>query len=283
MSAAPQFMLASMHSQSNTLDPTPTSGSGGSSTEGVGAAATSTASAAASTGAGSGAISGEGEESGVSEGIISRLRSRWPHIKTYTVYLGVGVGVLFVIKIGLAVVDFFATLNFLDVGEVSFIAGLICGAGAAGCALLGTRVLRLRPEAVFKLALQRISTDPTCINYMGAPITTGSFRAYSYLGGHPRFSLVPGVSKTQHAAHTRAVGSGFAWWDRVWVPKRLQLFFQITGGRGVVGMASAEVERNWRGDHRFTLLSIDVEGSGDRIVLEGDTDYRIYKGIIKLR
>ncbi len=68
----------------------------------------------------------------------------------------------------------------------------------------------------------------------------------------------------------------------------LQMMFQVVGSNGVTGMATAEVEKNWRGDHKYNLLSIDlVEGrdptQAERIILEGDPSYRIYKGVIKLR
>jgi hypothetical protein len=59
-------------------------------------------------------------------------------------------------------------------------------------------------------------------------------------------------------------------------------FFQVTGSNGAIGMVSAEVEKNWRGDHTYNLLSVDLQ-QGERIVLEGDVNYQIYKGIIKLR
>ena len=64
--------------------------------------------------------------------------------------------------------------------------------------------------------------------------------------------------------------------------------FQVVGDNGVTGMATAEVEKNWRGDHVYNLLSVDlVDGrdnsAAERIILEGDPSYRIYKGIVKLR
>jgi hypothetical protein len=67
-----------------------------------------------------------------------------------------------------------------------------------------------------------------------------------------------------------------------------QIMFQVVGDNGVTGMATAEVEKNWRGDHVYNLLSVDlVDGrdnsAAERIILEGDPSYRIYKGIVKLR
>lgn len=57
----------------------------------------------------------------------------------------------------------------------------------------------------------------------------------------------------------------------------------MTGSNGQVGMVSAEVEKTWRGDFGYNLLSIDLQDRGERIVLEGDVNYQIYKGVIKLR
>jgi hypothetical protein len=198
----------------------------------------------------------------------------WPRIKTYMVWVGVGVGVLFVIKGGLGIVDFFATLNFLDVGEVAFLAGLLTGIGTVVCGWLGTRFLRLRPEPIFQQALKRLSTDSTVINYLGNNIESGSFRAYSFLNGNLRLTTKQKINNTN-------LNGIYKYWQ----PRRLQLFFQISGNKGIVGMASAEVEKNWRGDHKFNLLSVDLDSNtgGERIVLEGPLDYRIYKGIIKLR
>ena len=51
----------------------------------------------------------------------------WPRIKTYSVWVAVGSGVLLVFKLGLNIVDFFATVSFLDVGEVAFLGGLAVG------------------------------------------------------------------------------------------------------------------------------------------------------------
>lgn len=46
--------------------------------------------------------------------------------------------------------------------------------------------------------------------------------------------------------------------------------------------------QNWRGDHSYNLLAVDlVDGrdssEAERIILEGDPSYRIYRGVIKLR
>ena len=116
----------------------------------------------------------------------SQSSQSWPRIKTYSVWVAVGSGVLLVFKLGLNMVDFFATVSFLDVGEVAFIGGLVSGLGVAGCAALGTRFLRLRPEPIFQHALKRLSADQTVAAYMGRTLTTSEFRAYNFVEGSIR-------------------------------------------------------------------------------------------------
>ena len=204
---------------------------------------------------------------------INRVLASWPHIKTYSVWVLVGTGMLFVFKAGLNLVDFFATINFLDVGEVAFIAGLVSGVGLVGCGWLGTRFLRLRPEPIFQHALKRLNTDSTVVQYMGRQITPSNFRAYSFVNGAVRMT----EEQRERARIAKATGI-----YKYWQPKRLQLFFQVTGSNGAIGMVSAEVEKSWRGDHSYNLLSVDLQ-TGERIILEGDVNYKIYQGVIKLR
>lgn len=236
----------------------------------------------------------------------------WQRLKTYLVWLSVGGGVLLVFKAGLRMVDFMATISFLDVGEVAFLSGLLSGIGVAACAVLGTRFLRLRPEPIFQHAMRRIANDETVAAYMGRTIKSSDFRAYNFVDGH----LIAGP---EARAAAKLKGGIYKYYR----PKRLQvrpcccccndlvkqmcidallshsfllsfsalhpqIMFQVVGDNGVTGMATAEVEKNWRGDHVYNLLSVDlVDGrdnsAAERIILEGDPSYRIYKGIVKLR
>lgn len=142
----------------------------------------------------------------------SSLTLSWSRVKTYSVWLGVGVGVMFVFKLGLNMVEYFATINFLDVGEVAFMAGLLSGVGIVGCAALGTRFLRLRPEPIYQHAMKRITADPTVAAYMGQQINAGSFRAYSFLNGSVRMT----AEQREKAVQQTGI-------YKYWQPKRLQM------------------------------------------------------------
>lgn len=143
---------------------------------------------------------------------FNQVINAWPRIKTYTTWVFVGTGMLFVFKFGLNTIDFFATLNFLDVGEVAFISGLVSGVGLVACGWAGTRFLRLRPEPIFQNALRRINSDSTVVQYMGQKIVPGSFRAYSFVNGAPRV--------TQEQRDRARIKTGVY---KYWQPKRLQL------------------------------------------------------------
>lgn len=143
------------------------------------------------------------------------------------------------------------------------------------CGWLGTRFLRLRPESIFQAALKRINSDATVKTYMGHQISPSQFRAYSY---------VPGSLRMTQEERDRALARGMKGVHKWWRPKRLQLFFQVQGSNGVLGMCSAEVEKSWTGETAYNLLAIDLATQGqERIVLEGDPHYSIYKGVIRLR
>jgi len=199
-------------------------------------------------------------------------------LKTYGVWVIVGFGVLTVVKGGLSIVDFFSSISFMDVGEVAFLGGLVTGIGVMACVWAGSRALRLRPEPVFRQAMQRVQADETVRSFMGQRIVPGSFRAYSLVPGGIRLS-----EEERELAEKNRKGV-----YKYLRPKRLQLFFQVNGSDGVNGMVSAEVEKTWRGEHAYNLLSVELEqkadgGGGERIVLEGPLDREIYKGVIKLR
>jgi hypothetical protein len=201
----------------------------------------------------------------------------WAHIKTYSIYIALGAGVLVVFKIGLNLMEFMASVSLFDVGEVAFVGGVLTGLGVAACAVLGSRWLRLRPEPCFKHAMSRISSDATVAAYMGNTLKSSEFRAYNYVD--------PSVRLGQQQRAAAATKSGLY---KYWQPRRLQLMFQVSGSNGVTGMCTAEVEKTWRGDHQYNLLSVDLidgrdNSAAERIILEGDPSYRIYKGVVKLR
>ena len=204
----------------------------------------------------------------------------------------VGVGVL-VLRAGLWVVSFFSSLDFADVGEAAFFAGLFTGLAVVGVALLGRRALTLRPEAVYQDALKQVLNDVTVRSFLGSELHTGAFRAYSFLPGSLRLpgvttgttaasSIAPAAVTTLPATATSGSSALLARLQSYWRPRRLQLFFQVTGDTGEHGMVSAEVEKV-RGTHKYNLLCVDVLNTGQRIVLQGDAAYSIYQGVIRLR
>lgn len=138
----------------------------------------------------------------------------WTRFKTYMVWIAVGGGVLMVFKVGLNIVDFFANVSFLDVGEVAFVGGLVTGLGVAVCAVLGTRFLRLRPEPIFQHALKRLSSDATVTQYMGSTLTSSEFRAYNFLDGGIR-----GVNSVAASTSRRPQTGLYKYYQ----PKRLQV------------------------------------------------------------
>lgn len=145
----------------------------------------------------------------------------WAHVKTYAVYASIGGGMILVFKGGMNVLDFFATLNFLDIGEVAFITGLLSGFGLVACGWAGTRFLRLRPEPIYQHALRRLNNDAIVRQYMGHTIEAGSFRAYSFVPGTLRM--------TQEQRQKAAAATGIA---KYWQPKRLQMSVAQIGGGG---------------------------------------------------
>ena len=124
--------------------------------------------------------------------------------------------------------------------------------------------------------------------YLGSELRTGAFRAYSFVPGSIRWGQAGGAAEAA-VPSVPAAGTGAGWGGRAmatlgswWRPRRLQLFFQVTGGSASHGMVSAEVEKV-RGSQRYNLLCVDVLNTGQRIVLRGDPTYSIYQGVIKLR
>ena len=212
--------------------------------------------------------------------LIARWEQWKPRIVSYLwIAAIVGVGIL-VLRAGLWVVSFFSSLDFADVGEAAFFAGLLTGLAVVGVALLGRRALTLRPEYVYQDALKQVLNDVTVRSFLGSELHTGAFRAYSYLPGSLR---LPGVTTGTTASTSIAVpavtvipaSTTTSTWSALlarlrsyWQPRRLQLFFQVTGNTGEHGMVSAEVEKV-RGTHKYNLLCVDVLNSGQRIVLQG--------------
>ena len=248
-------------------------------------------------------------------GKAAPLLARWEEWRPRVVsYLWIGAVVLtgvVILRAGLWVVGFFSSLDFADVGQVAFFAGLLTAFGLVLLASLGRRALTLRPEAVYHEALKQVLNDVTVRAFLGSELRSGAFRAYSFLPGGIRWPQSP----TSNAAANRSAqspsaspssstpassptsvpvgsaGSSAGGWSGAgvasavlgyWRPRRLQLFFQVTGDTGEHGMVSCEVEKV-RGQAKYNLLAVDILNTGQRVVLRGDPTYSIYQGVIKLR
>lgn len=215
----------------------------------------------------------------------SRTWTEWkPRIITYF-YIGSAlfVGVL-ILRGGLYFVNFFTSLDLADVGRWGFVAGLATGVGLVGTAMLTRRVLSLRPESVYQDALKQVLNDITVRSFLGNSIKTGSFRAYSFVPGSVRMPGTITAAEAEPVVDAVAAANP-SWLDRLskyWKPRRLQLFFQITGSDGNHAMCSAEVQKV-RGSMQYNLLCVDILNTGQRVVLMGSPDYQIYQGVIKLR
>ena len=227
-------------------------------------------------------------------GSLVAVWDQWkPRIVSYLwIAAIVGVGIL-VLRAGLWVVSFFSSLDFADVGQAAFFAGLFTGLAVVGVAVLGRRALTLRPEQVYQDALKQVLNDVTVRSFLGSELHTGAFRAYSYLPGSLRLpgvttgttaasSIAPSTLPSVPASSTSTSSALLTRLKSYWQPRRLQLFFQVTGNTGEHGMVSAEVEKV-RGTHKYNLLCVDVLNTGQRIVLAGDPSYSIYQGVIRLR
>ena len=225
-------------------------------------------------------------------GRAAPLVARWQRWKPRLVtYLWVGAALLLGVAIlrgGLWVVSFFSSLDFADVSQVAFVAGLLTAAILMGVGALARRALTLRPEAVYADALRRVLGDATVRAYLGSELRTGAFRAYSFVPGSIRWGQ-GGAAAEAVVPPAAAEGTGAGWGVRAmaalgswWRPRRLQLFFQVTGDAASHGMVSAEVEKV-KGSYSYNLLCVDVLNTGQRIVLRGDPTYSIYQGVIRLR
>ena len=223
-------------------------------------------------------------------GSLLRSWESWrPRVVSYLWLAGGLLCCLLILRAGLWLVAFFSRLDFADVSEVAFVAGLLTGLGLLLVFTLGRRALTLSPEAVYRDALSQVVNDPTVRSHLGDKVSSGAFRAYSFLPAAIRWPALTqpssSSSSSDPAPSPPSSPSTPSLLSRVrsyWRPRRVQVFFQVTGTESRHAMVSAEVEK-LRGSQRYTLLCIDVLDSGQRVVLQGDPHYQIYQGLIKLR
>jgi hypothetical protein len=212
-------------------------------------------------------------------------------VKTYLIIGGVITGIVIVLNAGLSIIEFFSTLNFLDVGEISFLAGMATAWGLSLVLYLANRSWRISPELVYNEAIKRVLNDNRIKQRLGMEIAAGTFKAYSFIPGAIRWSSSDRLAASRTISiHQQATGqliqpNSFAYkYLQVYQPKKFQLFFQINNkANSQHAMVSSEVEKSYNGTLIWNLLAVDLLESGDRVVLAGDPDYKIYQGIIKLR
>jgi hypothetical protein len=184
-------------------------------------------------------------------------------------------------------------------------AGVISGSVLVLVVMGGIRAWQIRPDAVYSIAMKKVLNDIRIQHILGDQIKTAAFKAYSFVPGHIRWSpqdraqarlamelhrasneysdlkVTIDHEKAKHSTLKKLFNERFLLWYK---PKSLQLFFQLNStDNSVHAMVSAEVEKTFRGELVWNVLAVDFMDSGDRIVVEGDPDLSIYKGIIKLR
>lgn len=219
---------------------------------------------------------------------IARLQSTYSkHKPKLLFYIRISGGILFLYTLftgTMYIIDFFTTINFLDVGQAMFIAGFIVALGMSGVIYGINRLITIKPDTVYNLVTSRI-LNPANTYYiqthgiLGDQLQLGEFRAYSYIKPSWRSAIQRKQYTTQLPNYSiKSI------WLRYYQPKRLQLFFSLNGSKGQ-GIVSCEVENQFTGSARprFILLSIDNITTQQRVVLYGDANYSIYRGIIKLR
>jgi len=178
------------------------------------------------------------------------------------------------LQAGMWLVSFLSNINFVEVGHVAYIAGIVTGFLLVGAVGVGQRILVIRPEPVYRKMLKDLSGNARAVQALGESITGGRFRAYSVLDGGFRLRAEPGKT--------------YDGWQRWWRPRRLQMLFTASGSRGVTSLVIGEVQNDYRGRPFYNLFALEtLDGKGaataqPRIVLEGDPKYSIQHGPIRL-
>lgn len=101
--------------------------------------------------------------------------------KTYLIWGSVGLSLIFLLRAGLGIVNYFATINFLEVGEISFLGGIITGMGMMGVIIYGMRLASLSPDRLFSMSFKRIQSDAVIAQYFTSSVTPMQFKAYNQL------------------------------------------------------------------------------------------------------
>jgi len=189
-----------------------------------------------------------------------------PRFKSYAVFALVGSACYIVFKSGLWVIEFMASINFADVGQVSYVAGLLSAGLLVLSFRIGARFLTLRPDVVTRQMLKKVCLNPQVEAEIGKQIRQIGFQASQQTNAAVRWRAEPGVT--------------YYGWDRYIKYRNLHLFFQINGEKGQ-GLVSCEVEKDLKGNEITKILAVDVFETGSRIVVEGDPTRSLCSGFIK--
>ena len=108
------------------------------------------------------------------------------------------------------------------------------------------RLLILRPERVFRLAMKAVRRDRRVVALLGGkPVTSGLLRAYIPKGGAFATAVSPVTGKSRV----------------VWAPSRVQMLFQVYG-REQQAVVSVEAEKR-KGQTQFNLIVVDLTTRAD--------------------
>jgi len=153
-------------------------------------------------------------------------------------------------------VNALSSINFLEVGEVGYLLGLLNGGAISFLVFAANRALALRPEPLYHHTLKVVTSDPQVIARLGTPLKSGPFRLHAPIRSKWRFQAEKGVD--------------YMGWERYWTPRKMQLLFSLMGSKHS-GIVTAEVKNVGIDRPVITVLAVDVlDDSGDRLVLVGD-------------
>jgi len=198
--------------------------------------------------------------------------TNWPHTKNtltgYATLGAMGFGVYMVVKMGMGIVDYFASISAYNVASVGFWTGMTSAVGCGAVLSVGARAFTIRPEQVYKAGLKKVLKDPKMISLLGDGLKSGEFRAYTITPGGFTFEAEEGVE--------------YYGWERWWRPRKVQMLFGLEGSKDK-GMVSMEAQKLFSGRYQFNFVTVDVPASGAHTVLEGHEASKLYRGVVKLR
>ena len=116
------------------------------------------------------------------------------------------------------------------------------------CAWFTTKVLNIRAERVYNVAMNEIRTDELAIETLGEGITSAT--------GIKAYEIFPWEFVLENGAE--------------WKCPRILMMFELKGMNGR-GFASVEAKKVW-GQTIVELIAIDLPGKSDTIWIKGDEE-----------